>query len=377
MDPSQENAQNSWALVNAGILFALMTLFSYPLLQSWSMSYDENVQYWIGTYMFWWTVPIPIWFFIHYMIQISFNKPKRAMVMASFILSCVVFFLVGGSVRFRAMAIMDRVSGSDCGVYKDTRALVQAHGRAEEKYKVCHPAGGKSGFDVLFQSCAKYKEWRKEEDNAKHWDYLMYLETNFACTGFCKPAEESLWSHKEYHDRANWDACNNVVYSVMLSKVSRGGLIMMCYPAFVIVGFLLWHCAVRPTFQRMTAGQQRTLASHIDPAIHHKAAEVLGFAKEKARNAYGAVHDGLERGVERVRQEADHLYSPRQPMPPQPVFIPASQQTLPPGPQGPSMTTTLPPGGAHWSAPPAPGYANPQMPPMPEERNEAVLMKKR
>merc|ERR1719335_2080947 len=121
----------------------------------------------------------------------------------------------------------------------------------------------------------------------------MYLETNFACTGFCEPAEESLWSHKEYHEKSNWDGCFNVVYSVMLSKVSRGGLVMMLYPVFVILGFLVWHWSVRPTFQQMTAGQQRTLASHIDPGIIQKASEVVGFAKEKAKNAYGAVHDGV------------------------------------------------------------------------------------
>eukprot|EP00746_Dinoflagellata_sp_MGD_P016384 gnl/MRDRNA2_/MRDRNA2_136954_c0_seq1.p1 gnl/MRDRNA2_/MRDRNA2_136954_c0~~gnl/MRDRNA2_/MRDRNA2_136954_c0_seq1.p1 ORF type:complete len:383 (-),score=63.36 gnl/MRDRNA2_/MRDRNA2_136954_c0_seq1:2-1150(-) len=357
---SQEN--RSWDLVNAGILFALFTIFAYPLLACWSLSYDENVQYWIGTYMFWWTLPIPIWFLIHYFIQIQMTKPKGAMVVWTFILPCVIFFLLGGSMRFRAQSVMDRISGEDCTVYKDNRALVQAHERAVEKYKVCHPAGGKSGFDVLFQSCAKYETWRKEDGNAKHWDYLMYLETNFACTGFCQPAEESLWSHKEYHEKSNWDACFNVVYSVMLSKVARGGLMLMTYPVFVIVGFLFWHYSVRPTFQKMSEGTH----GHWKSGFFEKASEVANFARGKAHDAYGAV----QHGVEHIKDDVNKMYSPRQPMPapppqpvsmaappPQPTFVPASQpmaaNTLPTGQFG---------GGANWSAPPAPGYANPQLP---------------
>jgi hypothetical protein len=359
------------------MLFALFTIFTYPLLSCWSLSYDETVQYWIGTYMFWWTVGIPIWFFIHYFIQMTLTRPKRALVVASFIIPCVVFFLVGGSVRFRAQAVMDRISGSDCDVYEDTRELVKSHERAVEKYKECHPAGGRSGFDMLFQSCPKYKAWRKEDGNARHWDYLMYLETNFACTGFCQPAEESLWSHKEYHDRLNWDACFNVVYSVMLSKVARAGLLLMCYPVFVIIGFLCWHLTVRPTFQKMSEGQH----GHFRDDFFKKAEEAADFAKHAAQNAYGAV----EQGIERVKMNADQ-YSPRQRVPPppqEPVFIPSSQPMMansmvigpPPPPQPafipsgqPMMANsmvvgqTLIPPPAAWSAPPAPGYANPQMP---------------
>lgn len=349
---SQEN--RSWDLVNAGILFALFTIFAYPLLACWSMSYDENVQYWIGTYMFWWTVPIPIWFFIFYFIQINMTRPKAAMVVWTFILPCVIFFLVGGSLRFRAQLVMDRISGEDCSVHKDNRALVKAHERAVEKYKECHPAGGKSGFDVLFQSCAKYETWRKEDGNKKTWDYLQYLETNFACTGFCQPAEESLWSHKEYYEKSNWDACFNVVYSVMLSKVARGGLMLMIYPVFVIVGFLIWHYSVRPTFQRMAMQGAPGHGFDFWGKFGGKAAEAASFAKGKAQEAYGAV----QHGVENIKDDVNQMYSPRQPMPappPQPVFIPANQATLPPG----------PPGG-HWSAPPAPGYANPQIPAIPQ-----------
>lgn len=267
--------------------------------------------------------------------------------MASFIVPCVVFFCVGGSIRFRAQVVIDRISGSDCDVYTDIRELEKSHDEAEKYYKECHPAGGKSGFDVLFQSCAKYPKWRKEGKNAKHWDYLQYLETNFACTGFCKTAEESLWSHKEYHANSAFDACTNVVRSVLESKVARGGLLMMVYPAFVLVGFLTWNFMVRPTFQQMTAGDY---GGHFHPAFYDKAKEVVGLAQDKAANAYGAVQHGFEQ-----------LNSPRQamPPPPQPMFLPSQPMPAP----GPPMAT-LPPGGGVWSAPPAPGYANPQMPPM-------------
>lgn len=329
----------------------------YPLLASWSLAGDETVEYWIGTYMFWWTLPIPIWFLLHWFIQTRLTRPKRALILASFIVPCVVFFLVGGSVRFRAQHIMDELT-MDCDVDKDMRKISESHARAEEKYHECHPAGGKSGFDVLFQSCANYKEWRKEDDNAKYWDYLQYLETNFACTGFCKPAEESLWSHKEYHDRAEYDACYMVVYSIMSSKVARSGLMMMVYPIFVLFFFLSWNCAVRPSFQKMAAGQR----GHIGPQ-----------AREDVKQMYGA----LERGAQ-VAKEA--MYSPRQQAPPPPVFLPSQYPppgppmaapppggggppmapgpaTLPPGPPMATGSATLPPGGGAWSAPPAPAYA--------------------
>jgi len=367
MYSSQENIKPKahWDLLTAGICFALFTIFMYPLLAAWSLSYDENVQYWIGTYTFWWTLPIPIWFILHWFIQANLNKPKRSLIMASFIVPCVVFFLVGGSIRFKAFSIMDKVSGSDCGVYQETRDLIKSHKEAEKYYKECHPAGGKSGFDVLFQSCAKYKTWRKEDDNAKHWDYLMYLETNFACTGFCKAAEESLWSHKEYHDKESYDACFNVVYSVMDSKVTRSGLLLMIYPVFVLAFFLVWNCAVRPTFQILSA-EHRGRGHGLDPAFYEKAKEVAGLVQGKAIDAYGAVQHGAEKayvaahnGVDRVDQAFN---SPRQQMPPQqqPTFIPASQPMMAPGPP----MATMPPGGGAWSAPPAPAYANPPMPPM-------------
>lgn len=327
--------RRGWQRFAAAACFGLLTIFMYPVLAAWTLAFDENVAYWWGMFAFWWTLPMPFAFVGLWIIFYNMTKPKRGLLLGFFVIPSVVFFLIGAYLKSKSNHISDKLVSSDCSAAGQfgIRPLDLAYYDAAEKYKTCNTPEVEAalGAPILFQSCPKYKEWRKEGDNAKHWDYLQFLETTFLCSGFCKGGQESLWTREE----TKHDACAVVVYNVMRSKVGRLTTLLMAYPMIIIFVFLIWMHFTRPSFQMWTEhlrGQghiPNNLLEHAKQAVQYgavKGTEAMEALEERAKLA---AQYGAERGhqaYDAMHERYDHWRAPEPA-----VFAPAPA----PGPRPP------------------------------------------
>jgi len=253
---------SSW---NMGQLFAvgfficsfLVNLF--PLMSVWDVAFDTHVTFWFGNYPFWWTLPIPLMFLVVFAYHMKRHHPKRKAVMMSIIIPCVVFFLLGASLKVKSDHLMDHIIYDDCGTHSQQfRDLDMAATEAEKKFAQCNP----SGFGaVTLENCPDFAEWRKP--HAREWDYLQFLENDCGCTNFCHSSRMSVWTPPAA--RAH-DACSNCVLSVMRTKVQHVGNQLMLYAILILVIALVWLRLMKNALLELGA----EMRAHIDdPNIPH------------------------------------------------------------------------------------------------------------
>lgn len=307
---------------------------------------------------------MPFCFILLWFVTVRFmEKPKRSWIMASFIVPCVIFFLLGGSLRSRAGHIVSNLIFSDCGAHPDVRDLELAYKNAASKYETCT-----KGVDhaVLFQTCPNYETWLEEGKNKKYWEYLQFLETSFSCSGFCHATSNSLWTYRE----VNGDSCALIVANVFRTKVSRIALMLMMYPIFVLFGFLVWNIAVRSSFQTWTQGQHhwnqerlhdfQDQLSHVKEIVEHKAHDIYDYGA--ARFSPRAAQRTPPPAAPPVQQAPPQSYPPPQTQSYQSMpFQPPSSRSATSGQPPPTFQPAPPPASG---APPASMAAPPPSPPL-------------
>jgi len=222
--------------------YGCFTVFCFPLMSAWMLAFDRDVMYWFGTYVFWWTLPIPFLFIFVFFYHMQFGRARRSLVLGSVIIPCVVFFLLGNSLRFKAEHLQDHLLSVDCQQYPIMKELEDATREAAQFYDKCNPRG----LDILFPACADFEKWKKDTDNVETWSYLQHLETNCLCTGFCNTYEDSkpIWTHnKEW----SHDPCAMCVVAALDAHIYRVGTQMMVFGIITLVVFLIWHFIMEPT----------------------------------------------------------------------------------------------------------------------------------
>lgn len=222
--------------------YGCFTVFCFPLMSAWMLAFDHDVTYWFGPYVFWWTLPIPLGFIFVFLYHMKVGRLRRGFVLGSVIIPCVVFFLLGTSLRFKAEHLKDHLLSVDCQQYPIMKELDEASKEAVQLYNKCNP----SGYDILFPACADFEKWKDDTNNAQTWSYLQHLETNCLCMGFCKTPENSqpIWTHaKEW----SHDPCSMCVVSAMDAHIFRVGTQMTCFGVITLFVFLVWHFLAEPT----------------------------------------------------------------------------------------------------------------------------------
>jgi len=232
----------------AAFCYGCFTVFCFPLMSAWMLSFDRDVMYWFGTYVFWWTLPIPFGFIGVFFYHMRRGRLKRGMLLGSVIIPCVIFFLLGTSLRFKSEHLKDHLLSIDCQTFPLMKELEDASKEATQLYDKCNP----HDYDVLFPACADFEKWRSDTENERTWDYLQHLETNCLCTGFCKPGIKPIWTHtKEW----SHDPCNMCVVSAVDTHIWRVGEQMMAVGLIVLILFLIWHFFMEPSL--MTLDMQK------------------------------------------------------------------------------------------------------------------------
>jgi hypothetical protein len=220
--------------------YGCFTVFCFPLMSAWMIAFDKDVMYWFGTYVFWWTLPIPFGILFVFVYHLRRGHLRRGFVLGSVIIPCVIFFLLGTSLRFKSEHLKDHLLSFDCQTYPIMKELEVAAKEANQLYDECNP----HGYDVIFPACADFDKWRRDTDNERTWDYLQHLETNCLCTGFCKSGVKPIWTHsKEW----SHDACATCVVTAIDAHIWRVGEQMMASGLIILLVFLLWHFLMEPS----------------------------------------------------------------------------------------------------------------------------------
>merc|ERR1719387_2818658 len=308
--------------------FALFSVFLFPILACWVLAWDGNVTFWFGRYMFWWTLPIPFCFVAVILRQMTHDRPRRPLVMGTWICPSIVIFVVAGIMNSQASHLADRLLSRDCHSFPTIRPLAVAYNSAKAHLQDCiknqtNPAGR-----VVLQSCPMYREWYYEADNPRLWDYLHYLEENFDCSGFCSPMSRGVWSFGM--DRAPKDSCARAVVAVMKSKVRRLTTQLMAVPMIIIAGVIIWVYTVRPTFQAHFPSDE-------DKQPWYKSIGASGW-RPRMPHFSGGFHSG------RAASQAPPLAMPPPP-PPGPGAQGAAGATMVPGGAYGAAGATMVPGG--------------------------------
>lgn len=242
------------ALFGSVLAFALFSVFLFPILACWVLAFDVNVSFWFGRYIFWWTLPVPFFFLFVVFRQIKASKPKRGLLLATWICPCVLIFILAGILNSQTSHLADRLVSKDCRTFPTIRPISQSYWRAKDHLDAC--LSNQTYYlhsMTVFNACPKYKEWYKQEEHPEYWDYLHYLEDNYECSGFCVPVPGGVWSLTD--STSTKDSCSKAVVAVLHSKIIRITHQLMATPMVILFGVLVWVFAVRPTFQAYYLGR--------------------------------------------------------------------------------------------------------------------------
>jgi len=329
-------------LFGAALCFGLFSVFLFPVLACWILAFDANVSFWFGRYMFWWTLPVPLFFFFLIWRQMTISRPKRGILIVAWVFPSVLIFVLAGILNSQASHLADRLVSRDCRTFPTLRPVSLSYWRAKAHLETC--LSNQTYYmhsKTVLQACPEYQQWYREEEHPEYWDYLHYLEDNYDCCGFCVALPGGVWSFADSH--SSKDSCARVIVTVMQSKVIRLTHQLMCMPMLVLFGALVWMYAVRPTFQAYFHSPAWDKMHPHHPPLHHP--------QHPQQQYYGAINSPPPMAI--MPPPMTHSGSGRSlpggfvpaPLPPG-TMRPGSFQTLPPGAmisRGPSAGS-LPPG---------------------------------
>lgn len=248
---SQSFNYHSWNLFAAAFCKSTFLLFSYPIITAWSLGHDDNIVYWFGSFVFWWTLPILPFFVIIFAVQVVV-RPRKSLILGTIIIPSVTIFLLGGMLQGKAGHLADKLRNRDCGTFPKIRKLELSLFDAQEKHKECLQTALHE--NVPFNGCSDYKKWEDEKDEyEKDWAYLEYMEANFECTGFCTSAAP-LWM---YPKEAGKDPCAAALASHLESKVMSSTLQLMGYPIFLVFASVCWVFSVKPSIHELRTEKRK------------------------------------------------------------------------------------------------------------------------
>jgi hypothetical protein len=239
--------RDAWNKFSFAFLLSNFLLFAWPVFTVWSLAFDDSIVYWFGSFLFWWSLPIPFFFLVIYAAHVLL-RPHKSLIMGTMIIPCVTLFLLGGALQAKGGHLADKLRNRDCGTFPLIRKLELSLADAKEKYNECLAgATAQSHPHILFTNCNQYEKWLEEGDNAKDWPYLMYLEAQFECTGFCQP-DEPLWV---YHKDAGTDPCGSALALYLEGKVLTNAKQLMVFPILLVFVTVAWVYSVRPSIAEL------------------------------------------------------------------------------------------------------------------------------
>lgn len=204
-------------------------LFLVPTWQMAYLSYDREVQYFIGFWpqvVVWLSVPPAICA----LIQVRRGRPVAPVVLAGLMLLAFALLSAGEALLANADGAAARLQSTDCDALPAKRGLEESWRAANSLFATClkktveiSPLVQAHGLTVQdvgrlvrFQDCTEYAEGlAKSSTYRRDWPYLREAEMEHGCSGWCSRGPQ-LWSNS-----TSKDACHVAISQVFRRKVKR------------------------------------------------------------------------------------------------------------------------------------------------------------
>mmetsp|Transcript_41204 Transcript_41204/g.113662 ORF Transcript_41204/g.113662 Transcript_41204/m.113662 type:complete len:319 (+) Transcript_41204:153-1109(+) len=217
--------------------FSLISAFCAPFVLSTQLGADPDVAFWIGRGAFF-ALLLPPFFVAQHVVHMALlrrGRPKKMLLMASFLLPAVGLCVVGGTHMSKARYLHVQLTSEDCsgaGGLVEKSMLEVAFGHAQEVYDHCSKRLVKENDGVqlqqrmVLQACEEWTHNKGFLDTMKNaaqnktnddkrrnslgspakgsdlrpfrpgsdylYSYLANVEMNHHCGGFCTPGP-MLW----------------------------------------------------------------------------------------------------------------------------------------------------------------------------------------
>jgi len=214
-------------------LFTLVCviLFATPIWQTYQLSQDMQVRYWISDQLSWVLIIIPFILLVQ-LWQAAKGRVLRPLVCFTLVGSCIFLLAIGDLVLLSSYTTSNALMANDCTSNLEKQRLQIQWQNAELFYTECMTQTAEATGSTLevayglyrIQDCAGYSE--KLNQNPA-WPYLGALEQSFNCGGWCSRSQP-LWTFKSVKD-----SCSTTVADVLYNKVQWSMLQVLMYTAFV------------------------------------------------------------------------------------------------------------------------------------------------
>jgi hypothetical protein len=225
----------------------LVCTFITPLYLAYHVGSDDQVQFWIGSYINWVFILPPVYVVTHFYHVIT-KRPAKLLVVLSLIGSCVVILVLADRVLLDAYDRANEFEAKDCDTFPNKRELQREWDAAHAFYANCMQQVSK-GLDIEFEAAIatyRMKDCKDYQDMlGKHpsWEYLGNLEENYACSGWCSRGQP-LWTLGQVKD-----SCSATVADILRHKVQWCMLQVVIYTilalgtvstSLIFIGPSLW-----------------------------------------------------------------------------------------------------------------------------------------
>mmetsp|Transcript_31341 Transcript_31341/g.68668 ORF Transcript_31341/g.68668 Transcript_31341/m.68668 type:complete len:282 (+) Transcript_31341:146-991(+) len=272
MNPGQKHKSMHFRYMFPSLFtFALFGLFLFPTMATLHLYNDPSVRYWIGGGIL--VVAILPFLFLGQYVYHSWRtkgEPSKLAIYLSLTLPIFLFFIVGLVLLFMSSHLADDLVYRDCTTVPRIKPLRLSYDDAREFHGCCLRAAGHAeatcrdpavdlgprnlGY-LTIENCEGYEEKYQQTEHQKNWDYLQFLEENYACTGVCTPSFFPIWSTPSRVPGAK-DACVSSIAGIMKGKVLNVAWQIMVYSLVVLFGFLLWLLIIQPWIQSRQTRQE-------------------------------------------------------------------------------------------------------------------------
>jgi len=218
---------------------AMLALFSSPIISGMHLASDESVAYWVGSWGYL-AALIPVLLIAAHAAHSRLGKLGLLPVVFSTIVPAFVGMMIANVHVMRISGISGQLVSSDCTTWVRKQEMQNAWKAAEKLYDGCinstvtrHGLTMEDGYRLFrIQECTEYAPGPIDA-HAKYraqWDYLMYLEADTQCAGWCTEGR-ALWTF----EKGGRDPCAAAAGAALGDKVKPVVSRMLAYSTLILL----------------------------------------------------------------------------------------------------------------------------------------------
>jgi len=206
--------------------FLSLLVFLGAIVKMAYLSFNPNVQYWIGVWPMW-VAFLPLAFILlAYVIHRIQGRPSKVAALIGLLGPSILLFIAGYKVAITSLTLSTAFASTDCITNPQMYQLGVDYKSAVAFKASCKPLKGAVGAPATIDECAGY-----EAASAKNhgWQYLSNLEKTSGCGGWCE-ASTTLWAYPG----GVQDPCSSVAAEALSTEVLYPAMQVAIYDILVL-----------------------------------------------------------------------------------------------------------------------------------------------